>query len=45
MSFFGFDATLPRDRDRGQSPARGFFENPDPFAEIAGATALEDADA
>ncbi|KAJ5587544.1 uncharacterized protein N7459_003309 [Penicillium hispanicum] len=45
MSFFGFDTTLPKDRDRGPAAGRGFFENPDPFAEIAGATALEDEDA
>ncbi|KAJ5690001.1 hypothetical protein N7462_004393 [Penicillium macrosclerotiorum] len=45
MSFFGFDATLPRDRDRPPAGARGFFENPDPFAEVARATALEDDDA
>ncbi|KAJ5782266.1 Topoisomerase II-associated protein PAT1 [Penicillium paradoxum] len=42
MAFFGFDTTLPRDRD--SSGARGFFENPDPFADIARANALEDDD-
>lgn len=47
MSFFGFDTTLPRDRGRGPGPgtSKGFFENPDPFAEVARATALEDEDA
>ncbi|PKX97357.1 deadenylation-dependent mRNA-decapping factor PAT1 [Aspergillus novofumigatus IBT 16806] len=45
MSFFGFDTTLPRDR----APAgekRGFFEAPDPFAEVAraGAGRLGDDD-
>lgn len=45
MSFFGFDTTLPRDRDRGPGASKGFFENPDPFAEVARATALEDDDA
>ena len=38
MSFFGFDATIPKER----SPAggsRGIFEVPDPFAEVAQATA------
>lgn len=44
MSFFGFDTTLPRDRDRGPGTSRGFFENPDPFAEVARAS-LEDDDA
>jgi DNA topoisomerase 2-associated protein PAT1 len=43
MSFFGFDTTLPRDRQQG-GPAKGFFENPDPFAEVARAQALEDDD-
>ncbi|KAK5806345.1 hypothetical protein VI817_000603 [Penicillium citrinum] len=45
MSFFGFDATLPRDRQPGPAASRGFFENPDPFAEVARASALEDDDA
>ncbi|KAJ6037155.1 hypothetical protein N7540_001434 [Penicillium herquei] len=44
MSFFGFNTTLPRDRDRGPS-SRGFFENPDPFAEVARASGIEDDDA
>ncbi|KAH8696136.1 putative topoisomerase II associated protein [Talaromyces proteolyticus] len=45
MSFFGFDTSLPRDRQAGQQ-ARGIFENPDPFAEVARAQAqgLHDAD-
>ena len=30
MSFFGFDASLPRDR-QGQSSSRGIFEQHDPF--------------
>ncbi|CAI7603328.1 unnamed protein product [Penicillium manginii] len=45
MSFFGFDSNLPRDRQPGPSATRGFFENPDPFAEVARARALEDDDA
>ncbi|EEH40227.1 hypothetical protein PAAG_02282 [Paracoccidioides lutzii Pb01] len=44
MSFFGFDTTLPRDRRSGPQ-ARGIFENPDPFAQVASATAQEDDDA
>ncbi|KAJ5832791.1 hypothetical protein N7474_001102 [Penicillium riverlandense] len=44
MSFFGFDTTLPRDRDRDPGPSRGFFENSDPFADIARATANADED-
>ncbi|EPS32340.1 hypothetical protein PDE_07300 [Penicillium oxalicum 114-2] len=43
MSFFGFDTNLPRDRQQGGS-ARGFFENPDPFAEVARAQAQDDDD-
>ncbi|PGH26884.1 hypothetical protein AJ80_01466 [Polytolypa hystricis UAMH7299] len=45
MSFFGFDTTLPRDRPPAQQ-TRGIFENPDPFAEVARATApgLEQSD-
>ncbi|CAG8250359.1 unnamed protein product [Penicillium nalgiovense] len=42
MAFFGFDTTLPRDRDG--TGAKGFFENPDPFADIARANALGDDD-
>ncbi|KAJ5951863.1 Topoisomerase II-associated protein PAT1 [Penicillium vulpinum] len=42
MAFFGFDTTLPRDRNG--PGARGFFENPDPFADIARANALGDDD-
>ncbi|QKX59213.1 uncharacterized protein TRUGW13939_06345 [Talaromyces rugulosus] len=38
MSFFGFDTSLPRDRQTGQQ-SRGIFENPDPFAEVARAQA------
>ncbi|EAW12940.1 deadenylation-dependent mRNA-decapping factor PAT1 [Aspergillus clavatus NRRL 1] len=38
MSFFGFDTTLPRDR-LPPGDKRGFFEAPDPFAEIARAGA------
>jgi DNA topoisomerase 2-associated protein PAT1 len=47
MSFFGFDTTLPRDRQSAQQ-TRGIFENPDPFAEVARARAQglhEDDDA
>lgn len=40
MAFFGFDTTLPRDRDG--SGAKGFFEAPDPFAQVAQASALDD---
>ncbi|KAK2770297.1 hypothetical protein FQN53_005646 [Emmonsiellopsis sp. PD_33] len=45
MSFFGFDTTLPKDRPSGQQ-SRGIFENPDPFAEVARATArgMQDED-
>ncbi|KAF7718551.1 PAT1 like protein [Penicillium ucsense] len=43
MSFFGFDTNLPRDRQQG-GPSRGFFENPDPFAEVARAQAQDDDD-
>lgn len=39
MSFFGFDTTLPRDRQAGGQQSRGIFENPDPFAEVARAQA------
>ncbi|PNS18745.1 DNA topoisomerase 2-associated protein pat1 [Sphaceloma murrayae] len=36
MSFFGFDATLPRDRGGQQAGAGGFFDNrQDPFAGYA----------
>ncbi|CAI7611442.1 unnamed protein product [Penicillium glandicola] len=42
MAFFGFDTTLPRDRDG--PGVKGFFENPDPFADIARANALGDDD-
>ncbi|KAF3483055.1 topoisomerase II [Arthroderma uncinatum] len=38
MSFFGFDATLPENRPAA-SAQRGIFEAPDPFAEVARATA------
>lgn len=34
MSFFGFDTTLPRDKP-SSGGNRGFFEAPDPFAEVA----------
>ncbi|OJD19372.1 hypothetical protein AJ78_00642 [Emergomyces pasteurianus Ep9510] len=44
MSFFGFDTTLPRDRPSGKQ-ARGIFENPDPFAQVAHATQQSDDDA
>ncbi|KAK2873666.1 hypothetical protein FQN49_002181 [Arthroderma sp. PD_2] len=37
MSFFGFDATLPEKRPAASQ--RGIFEAPDPFAEVARATA------
>lgn len=45
MSFFGFDTTLPRDRPPA-GKKRGFFEAPDPFAEVAraGAGRLDDDD-
>ncbi|KAH1364267.1 hypothetical protein KXV22_005971 [Aspergillus fumigatus] len=45
MSFFGFDTTLPRDRPPA-GEKRGFFEAPDPFAEVAraGAGRLDDDD-
>jgi hypothetical protein len=38
MSFFGFDTTLPKDRPPA-TQTRGIFENPDPFADVARATA------
>ncbi|KAE8554957.1 hypothetical protein EYB25_003504 [Talaromyces marneffei] len=38
MSFFGFDTSLPRDRQAGQQ-TRGIFESTDPFAEVARAQA------
>lgn len=41
MSFFGFDATLPRDRAQ-QSSSRGMFDSHDPFAELSGAGANDD---
>ncbi|KAK3721013.1 DNA topoisomerase 2-associated protein pat1 [Vermiconidia calcicola] len=34
MSFFGFDTTLPRDR-QGQSSSRGIFEQHDPFGGLS----------
>ncbi|KAJ5677777.1 uncharacterized protein N7477_003410 [Penicillium maclennaniae] len=44
MSFFGFDTSLPRDRGRGPG-AKGFFENSDPFAQVALADKFLDGDA
>ncbi|PWY79271.1 topoisomerase II associated protein [Aspergillus heteromorphus CBS 117.55] len=44
MSFFGFDTTLPRDR-ASLNDRRGFFEAPDPFAEVARARAQAHQDA
>ncbi|KAI1976453.1 DNA topoisomerase 2-associated protein pat1 [Ophidiomyces ophidiicola] len=41
MSFFGFDATLPDGRPPPLA-SRGIFETPDPFAEVARATAHGD---
>ncbi|EFW15505.1 topisomerase II associated protein [Coccidioides posadasii str. Silveira] len=38
MSFFGFDTTLPNDRPPARE-SRGIFEAPDPFSEVARATA------
>ncbi|EFE38684.1 hypothetical protein TRV_06610 [Trichophyton verrucosum HKI 0517] len=38
MSFFGFDTKLPEDRPAA-SAQRGIFDAPDPFAEVARATA------
>ncbi|WEW57756.1 DNA topoisomerase 2-associated protein pat1 [Emydomyces testavorans] len=38
MSFFGFHTTLPNDLPPARE-SRGIFENPDPFAEVARATA------
>jgi DNA topoisomerase 2-associated protein PAT1 len=43
MSFFGFDTSLPRDRGRGPG-AKGFFENSDPFAQVALADKFVDGD-
>lgn len=46
MSFFGFDATLPRDRDGPpQQRSRGIFDQHDPFAGLGGPEAADDADA
>lgn len=44
MSFFGFDTSLPRDRGRGPG-SKGFFENSDPFAQVALADKFVDGDA
>jgi len=41
MSFFGFDATLPRDRAQ-QSSSRGMFDSHDPFAGLSGAGGGDD---
>ena len=37
MSFFGFDTTLPRDRDGSQQPtsSKGFFSQSDAFAGLS----------
>lgn len=40
MSFFGFDSTLPRDR-QGQGATKGIFEQDNPFAGIAQARKLQ----
>ncbi len=43
MSFFGFDATLPRDGGH-PTKAPGFGTAPDPFASISRNRALEEDD-
>lgn len=43
MSFFGFNTALPKDRTPA-GEARGIFETPDPFAEVARATVKGDED-
>ncbi|ORX95797.1 topoisomerase II-associated protein PAT1 [Clohesyomyces aquaticus] len=44
MSFFGFDATLPRDRGHS-AHAPGFGQTPDAFAGLGGGAAADDDDA
>ncbi|KAF2083311.1 topoisomerase II-associated protein PAT1 [Saccharata proteae CBS 121410] len=44
MSFFGFDATLPRDRGH-QANAPGFGQTPDPWAGLSSRGAANDDDA
>ena len=41
MSFFGFDATLPRDRGH-PATAPGFGQAPDPFVGLSRASAREE---
>jgi DNA topoisomerase 2-associated protein PAT1 len=41
MSFFGFDSTLPRDRNQ-QSNSRGMFDSHDPFAGLSRGAQEED---
>lgn len=43
MSFFGFDATLPRDKP-GQSSSRGIFEQHDPFGGLSRGDGGDDGD-
>ncbi|EMC91517.1 hypothetical protein BAUCODRAFT_38626 [Baudoinia panamericana UAMH 10762] len=43
MSFFGFDTTLPRDRQQ-QSSGRGMFEQHDPFAGLGQAEGGDDGE-
>lgn len=43
MSFFGFDATLPRDRGHPVT-APGFGQAPDPFAGLAQGSATNEDD-
>ncbi len=43
MSFFGFDATLPRDRGHDKS-APGFGQASDPFAGLGRKSGDQDAD-
>lgn len=40
MSFFGFDTAIPKERPPAGG-SRGIFETPDPFAEVAQATARD----
>ena len=39
MSFFGFETTLPRDREAPAMSPRSFFETSDPFARLSGPSA------
>ena len=40
MSFFGFDATLPKD-GASRTGGKGFFEHTNPFTEVSNARKLQ----